>query len=340
MEGAESGGEASFETGQEAMHTFSVPGMGGGYFSIGEFQLLHLSYRGPILSLAERMGKGDFAEQHFDEIFTHIYDRLHPKKKRIKAARQAKPDAPVVWTDAVTFADMCFEIILRIVLGKVTEPIRQQELNRITELDLSCPMLSDIEDLKYIPNIRVLDVSFTGIEDTNPIEQLKHLDTLLLSKSDIPYPPSAPLRVKELYMSYCSDLQLEHIGLQTQLELLDVSGNDLTDLGPIVQLTALTDLIIYNNSLTRLDGIGHLQQLKRLDISLNPITNISELAQLPDLAYINLNWTRVEDYSPLLQMNTLRFVDVSYVSDSVLQRYESLWQELEGKGVTVKKIPD
>ncbi len=84
MEGAESGGEASFETGQEAMHTFSVPGMGGGYFSIGEFQLLHLSYRGPILSLAERMGKGDFAEQHFDEIFTHIYDRLHPKKKKNK----------------------------------------------------------------------------------------------------------------------------------------------------------------------------------------------------------------------------------------------------------------
>ena len=126
----------------------------------------------------------------------------------------------------------------------------------------------------------------------------------------------------------------------TQLEYLDLTGNEIEALSPLGGLPALRELILDGNKWLRtmdgLEGLGSLEDLsvrvtdledikalspltalKAADISANKITDISALSGLPNLVTVNLDSNReLSDISalankPELETVTLYRTDVA-----------------------------
>ena len=104
----------------------------------------------------------------------------------------------------------------------------------------------------------------------------------------------------------------ESLGQLTQLQTLDLSGNQLTALPEwLGQLTQLQDLNFENNRLTALpESLGQLTQLQTLDLSGNQLTALPEwlgqLTQLQDLNFENNRLTALpESLGQLTQLQTL-----------------------------------
>jgi len=292
-------------------------------------------------NLCNSLGKGRYKSQTegYEVLFDTVYrNSLEGKRKNTKLISSMAEELTTI--ENIRFSNMYFEMAVRIHLNKATGKISSQQLNQIESLNLSNSGQISLEDLKFFKNLRELDLSFTYIDDCSPIYEIRDLESLALFKCNTHYEYNNPY-LKELNIAYRQMGDLGDIGrLFYTLRYLDASDNNLNSLGEIEFLFNLEELILYKNNITDLTMLSGFDKLKRLDISLNPIKDITVLKRVPKLEYLNLNWTRVEDYSPILDFPSIKFVDVSYVSDRKLQKFESLWNELESRGVTVKKQPD
>lgn len=299
-------------------------------FAITERELLMHMYRPGVMRIAKRIGLESFAEDYFVDIFAHIYHRYE------KLGLAEDRSLPATVNDEVSFEEITVEIMTRLILRKPIQRITIHDLKSIQELDLAESQLTSTADLPHFRNLKTLDISFTSIDDWEPLNHLTQLEVLVAAQCEAADQPLHLPGLKELYISYCGLNDFDHLQDLTSLELLDISANELSDVNQLGEFLKLTDLILYNNKLNHVEGIERFQHLRRLDLSLNPIQSVEPLIHLPNLEMLNLNWTRIEDFTPLLEMNALRFVDVSYFSDAILERHNSIWSALREKGVYVK----
>ena len=133
---------------------------------------------------------------------------------------------------------------------------------------------------------------------TNPTEK----DMLLLITLDAPEGSTAgPIE--------------SFIGLEYALNLtwLNLYGNAVSDLTPLVSLTNLTTLnLSTNGALFDISLLAALTNLEVLDLSVTRITDFTPLASLTNLKilYLNVNWNLI-DISPLTALANLDLLDLS-----------------------------
>lgn len=186
------------------------------------------------------------------------------------------------------------------------------ERNLLTRLPTSINGLQYLESLQLADNeISDFGLDFIGLTRLahvdargNNIKQLPGsiwkapaLKTLNLSSniiSGFPEPPfyisSPPLAesLEELYLAenVLTDVAMDEIYLLTKLTVLNISHNQIFDLGDdIGRLANLTDLFVSGNGISRIpESIEHLQRLKAFFINGNKLSNIpSELAKIATL---------------------------------------------------------
>lgn len=94
----------------------------------------------------------------------------------------------------------------------------------------------------------------------------------------------------------------------TNLELLELENNKVSDLSPLAELKHLRLLGLRNNRLTdaSLQYLSRLYTLTDLSISGNGITNINYLSGLVNLKNLYLNGNKISDFSPLYGLSDLR----------------------------------
>jgi hypothetical protein len=120
-------------------------------------------------------------------------------------------------------------------------------------------------------------------------------------------------------------LRLSHLGLQalpaeigqlSQLQWLDLSGNQLTALpAEIGQLSQLQELdLSYNQSIALPPEIGQLSQLHWLHLSNNQLAALpTEIGQLSQLQKLNLSGNQLTGLPPeIVQLSQLQELDLSY----------------------------
>ena len=106
------------------------------------------------------------------------------------------------------------------------------------------------------------------------------------------------------------------------LEVLDLYGNRVSDITPLVGLTKLKKLNLgknYNVLTSNTSATGGLDisllkgfvNLEELNLSDNMIFDISSLSSLTNLTTLYLNNNRIEDITPLSNCVSLRYVDLS-----------------------------
>ena len=120
---------------------------------------------------------------------------------------------------------------------------------------------------------------------------------------------------------------LEHA---TELTLLIIPRNQITNLAPIAALTKLEFLAIANNPISDITPLSNLEKLRRFDASGCRISDINPLARLTQLTRIDLRHNAITDIQPLADLVRLeqlaltenRITDVSPLAG--LSRLEAL----------------
>ncbi len=113
-----------------------------------------------------------------------------------------------------------------------------------------------------------------------------------------------------------SDLDLDKI---FQLQTLDCSWNEISDLEPLRPLTHLHDLVCSYNQINDLEPLSHLNQLQALDCASNNISDLEPLRALTQLQELIINSNKINKIKYLSRLTQLQILDCSsnQISDLV-----------------------
>lgn len=89
------------------------------------------------------------------------------------------------------------------------------------------------------------------------------------------------------------------------LTTLNLFGNTISDLSPLVGLTKLTNLNLFSNSITDITPLKGLVNLQQLSLNSNRITDLRPLASLINLQHLDLQDNRISDITSLKGLNQL-----------------------------------
>ena len=121
-----------------------------------------------------------------------------------------------------------------------------------------------------LADVTGLSCTGTTLANLNGIDQLTNLQSLSL--------PDAGLTNVDALQS-----------IATNLKTLNLSGDPLTDLTTVGQLTTLTSLDLSNDGLTDVTALSNLMGLTMLNLANNKLTDVSALRDLTSLTQLQLN---------------------------------------------------
>ncbi|SVD76280.1 uncharacterized protein METZ01_LOCUS429134, partial [marine metagenome] len=110
-----------------------------------------------------------------------------------------------------------------------------------------------------------------------------------------------------------------------QLEQLDLTGRNLSDIACLSQLTHFTSLYLSNNRLSKLQPLSKHRKLLALTLDGNKLEDLSPLAALTELNLLSCDSNQVSDLKPLAQLNHLKYL---YLGNNGIARLDPL-KELE-----------
>ena len=160
--------------------------------------------------------------------------------------------------------------------------ITQEDMNRLTELDMRDQGIANLTGLEFASNLYFLRIADNPRIDLSPIaglKQLEHLHVWAIPRLDI-----APLvnltNLRGLTISACDIVDISPLAKLTQLTGLNLSYNRIIDITPLASLTQLVELGLDDNRITDVTALTGLARLESVDIQNNHITDHSPLEAL------------------------------------------------------------
>lgn len=147
--------------------------------------------------------------------------------------------------------------------NRIEEISSLENLNNLTRLYLDGNLISDITVLNKLPSLEYLGLTQNLIPD----EMIWNL------------PAETKANLKELGIGNLNltDTDLTNLSAFTNLERLDISGNQLTHLTPLTDLSNLQHLFAQANQISNINALQSLQQLKTIRLEINSITDLTPL---------------------------------------------------------------
>jgi len=103
---------------------------------------------------------------------------------------------------------------------------------------------------------------------------------------------------------------LDGVEYCTYARIMDLAGNNLTEVTALAQLMRLEEIFLQNNHISYLDGLNELPYLRILDLSFNDVDDLSPLFEVDSLEFLNIIGNRV----PAWQLEKLSLMGVIVVS--------------------------
>lgn len=107
------------------------------------------------------------------------------------------------------------------------------------------------------------------------------------------------------------------------------SDKNITDFSPLAKLTKLSRLSCNNTNISDLSPLKDLKELMYLCLENNQISNISPLKDFSNLLYVGLSHNQITDISPLKDLSKLEGVDLSY---NQITDFSSINSNIAGDG--------
>ena len=233
-------------------------------------------------------------------------------------------------------------------------------LTNLTYLDLSGSNIVDVGPLLGLTNLTYLDLSDNNVVDFGPLSGLAHLEYLnvrdnpldeeALSVQILPLQDAGVEVILDLVEVEIPDDNLR-AALAEQLDKnegdpiyerdladldhLDLSDNNIMDIGPLSGLTALNHLDLSGNGLiTDIRPLRDLISLQTLRLNGNNIHDIGVLRDKSDLEHLDLGDNQITDVQALVDNSGLGTGDVLFLTGNPLgeQAVTAQIPELQSRG--------
>ncbi|NIK70419.1 MULTISPECIES: leucine-rich repeat domain-containing protein [unclassified Paenibacillus] len=223
----------------------------------------------------------------------------------------------------LAFEDLNLEQAIKSLLNKNDdESLRKEDLESLTDVNLSGKGIKSLQGLEYAVNVTKLSLSGNQISDISPLSDAVHLTTLDLSGNQIE--DIKPLRkltkITDLSLASNQINDLSPLAGLVNLSTLSISSNKITDLKPLGGLVKLRRLEAANNNIKDLAPLSKSTDLVTLNLSSNQIYDLEPLRNLQSLGYLYLNNNRVWDLEPIQQRNFFPYYDTgAFIEPLALQ---------------------
>ncbi len=204
--------------------------------------------------------------------------------------------------------------------GRSLAAVRKLESLEYLSLNATRVYPHDLKALADLTGLRILLLDGNeSITSLAPLASLTGLETLDLGYAGLGEFDSlgggvAPLRalsaLRELRLWNAELVDLEGIGDLSNLEILDISGNQITSLAPIQSLKKLRVLKAESNRFDCVDVLEDLPDLEQLSLSGN-IRDFTPLRKLTNLRILDLAHSNIQDLEPLAGLHKLRELNIS-----------------------------
>ena len=215
--------------------------------------------------------------------------------------------------DAV-FVDEAFEHHVQDLLNRGDRKLKTNDLWSITSLDIPEEVVS-LEDLHYFTGLTELTVHNVHDADLSVLNGLSKLQVLTLSGCSLTTEQLTAVsqcsNLKELRLSGCGLSSIKPLESLTQLTLLDLSDNSISNLMPISGCTTLQTLLLSSNALTTLSSLSDLTNLQVLDLSHNVLKSLTPIAACTELRELYISHNQLMSTSGMEQMAQLEVFDAS-----------------------------
>lgn len=139
---------------------------------------------------------------------------------------------------------------------------------RIETLNLSHNDITKLDDLQALSSLMNLNVSGTKITSIDPLARLPQLTALNVSDTEIrDFTIFAGSGLKNLSAANCGISNLTSMVMLSSLEILDVSGNYLTDIGEVALMYQLSVLNLKGNFITDFTALLNCSKLTSVNCS-------------------------------------------------------------------------
>ncbi|MCK9223839.1 MAG: protein phosphatase 1 regulatory subunit 42 [Candidatus Muirbacterium halophilum] len=160
-----------------------------------------------------------------------------------------------------------------------------------------------IETLNTINGVSVLS------EDYLTDELLSHAEFISLAYSGTG-PLPGPSKTAPNKANQTSLISLNGLEFCKNLENIDLSNNDISDISALSALTSVKALNLSGNKISDITSLANLSTINSLNLSGNGISDITSLAGLSNLENLSLSNTNISDLSVLLDMPNLKRIDL------------------------------
>jgi internalin A len=219
--------------------------------------------------------------------------------------------------------------------NKLTDVSALEGLTGLIYLSLSDNQLGDLSALAKLTALQTLYLDNNPITDFTPLYGLSNLTILSLRGVEMTQeeldalcqrlPNCAIYRdyadmeetevtiggqtvsvdVTELELIDCGLTDISELAKLTELEYLNLQGNNISDLTPLSGLAKLTKLILWDNNITDISALSGLTKLTYLDIDSNSVSDLTPLSSLTNLNQLWCSGNRPSSLQPLTSLKKL-----------------------------------
>ena len=222
----------------------------------------------------------------------------HPTPEAIAAETNAPETSAAPAAQGIDFGDDVLESLVREAMKRPTGDITVADAEAVSELEMqqqgvdpNQPYIHNLDALKYFKNLTYLGLGYAVLNaddpaapiDISPLAGMTKMESLQLGGlviDDLSIVANMP-NLK--YFTVFGGKRLTGISPlagETNLEVLTLRGNLISDLTPLAGLTNLTYLDVQDNQVSDVTPLTGLTKLERLFLEKNPITDYSPLAQI------------------------------------------------------------
>lgn len=245
-------------------------------------------------------------------------------------------------SDIAPLASLTQMLNLNLSSNQIEDLTALGQLTKLQELNLSNNRISQVNNMIWFSykDLNTLNLGGNQISNYSALYRLPNLERLFLNDNQIttilPLIELAEMKsvepqLKEIDLSGNQITSLEeendrhnHLQNLVNLEKMNLSRNQLTDIGPIVWLqnTNLTELNLSENELSSLDPLVNMTNVEVLDLSKTGISDLSALSNMTNLKELKLNDNKITDLTPLENLS----LEKLYLHNNQLENIDSLLQ--------------
>ena len=196
--------------------------------------------------------------------------------------------------------------------GAISPAIK--ELTALKELRLGHNQLTDVTEVGNLTSLTVLMLHYNQLGGGQELPLVSLFDAFQGKEKELSESgriPSTFAQLTNLQLLWLQGNQITDISslenLTTSSELsLTLSYNQIVDISPLANLTNLVGLWLKDNQITDISPLENLINLESIALTYNQITDISPLENLTNLRSIGLSYNQITDISPLENLTSLR----------------------------------